>query len=517
MAPIVTVTLPSDGNTALAEDIDNPINAILAVLNGSLDDANIASMNGSKIVAGSLPQTAFAATANSGWNAISNALTYGANNGNKEFTVTAAADLTSVLSNGMRLKVTRGTVPPTQAASFASASSQYATHASPAGITFTGAFTCESWVFPLSYGTATGGWVINRSDAAGTSGGWDFRVQSDGTVMIEYATGSSFTNFSSSEMVQLNRWTHIAGVVSSTSSKTGQIYLNGVAVATHSPLSAATSLTQASVDLRIGAAAATPTNTYFNGYMSEVRVWSVAQTQSAIQSNMAINLVGTETNLVALYQFNGVWTDATSNANTLTASGGALNTQAANPYNAIELGIITSVSYVNPTTTIKIYSGNSNTIPNQTLTNPFYSTEKVPFGFNPDAANWEVKYSFGTGSTASASGSSWVNQGSIAISVPTGPWNLRGQLAIVATGTDGYWGLSQTNNAVSDADLAQRFYFNSSVARLVTLNIQKRISVSSQSFYYAIVQPSGSTGAGFRGYGDDSNAYTIVRAESSYI
>lgn len=59
--PIINVTLPSDATTADVADYNVPIQTMLAIINGLLDDANIASMNGSKLVAGSVPVTALPA------------------------------------------------------------------------------------------------------------------------------------------------------------------------------------------------------------------------------------------------------------------------------------------------------------------------------------------------------------------------------------------------------------------------------------------------------------------------
>jgi hypothetical protein len=381
-----------------------------------------------------------------GWTSLPFSLVYGANNGGKEFTVTATGDLTSLLTPGMKMQVTRNTA-------FASASSQYATKSSPSGITFTSAFTCEAWVYMNSY-TGQTQMIVNRMDAAGTSGGWRLYITSGGQVDLDYGTSSSFTTFLTYQAIPTNQWVHIAGVISSTSSKTGAIYINGVSVSTSNPNTAATSLTQASVDLRIGAGSATPTNTYFNGYMSEVRVWSVAQTQSAIQSNMGINLVGTETNLVALFKGNSAFTDATSNANNLTATNSAIATQAANPYNAIEYANIRAISYSSPTTTITLFTSDAGTIPNETLNTPFYSPTKNPFGL-PEVLNSKIlgQIIWCTNITSTATGTGTQLSGAtMTMTIPAG-----GKKLVIKTGAsqlfpgsgiavlDSYYGSVQVN------------------------------------------------------------------------
>jgi hypothetical protein len=135
---------------------------------------------------------------------------------------------------------------------------------------------------------------------------------------------------------------------------------------------------------------------------------------------MAINLTGSETNLVGLWIGNGNFNDLTSNANTLTASGGAIATQTANPYNAIEYGIITAVT----SSTITVFTGNSNTIPNQTLNSPQYAISKNPYGFPGASTNWRVDSIYRTGTTDTVTSSTYKNVLSAKLSVPTGIWKI---------------------------------------------------------------------------------------------
>lgn len=420
------ITLYTSRSTSNASDNGAPptygiLLAVVTVANGasSITNANISDRRTQSSL------SSVNSGSSTGWTSLGYALTYGANNGNKEFTVTTPNDLTGLLSPGMRLKISRSTTPPTQSMAFVAASSQYATKASPAGITFTGPFTCEAWAYLTSYTGNSRAEILSRLDPAGTTGGWEFFLDASGRVQIQYGTASSFTNILSYQSVPLNRWTHLAGVVTSVSSKTGAIYINGTSVPTTNTATAATTLTQAAIDLRIGASPVTPANTYFNGYLSEVRLWSVAQSAGSIQSNMTINLVGNETNLIGLWQGNGNFNDATSNANNLTATNGAIATQAANPYNATEYAIITKVSYSNPTTTVTLFTGDNGTIPNQTLNTPYYATVKEPFGFPADENLWRIWVPHRTldNVTSNANYGSFLS-GGWAIAVPTGSWRV---------------------------------------------------------------------------------------------
>ena len=377
--PLISTTTPADGQAANAASVDTPLNAIINVINGGLDNANIAAGGITNAnLAGGIDVAKLAADALTGWTPLGQTLTYGSNNGGKEFTVTAPADLTSILSPGMRMKVTRATTPPTQSMKFIAGSTQYATKASPSGVTDTGDFTTEAWIKLSSY-TGQAQYIINKFPTVGDAG-FVFFVNSAAQPAIQFGNASNVSDFNSSASLPLNTWVHVAAAVS-VSAATCAFYLNGALATSASTSTSATTRTQAATDLRLGAAAGgTLTNTYFDGEMSEVRLWSVAQSSGSIQANMAVNLVGNESNLVALFKGNGNFTDTTANANTLTASG-AIATQADNPYNLIEYANVLAVSYSNPTTTITLKTGNYGTIPNMTLSNPFYSIQSSPLGF----------------------------------------------------------------------------------------------------------------------------------------
>lgn len=406
----------SSGSIIYASDHNEMGSRIAAVVNGGLDDTNISAVSGTKISAGTLPGTALDAATAGGWLTPSVTFTYNANNGNKEFVLTPSADPTGFLSPGMKFKHTRHTVPPTQCMAFTAASSQYATKASPTGITFTGAFTCEAWVYLNSYTGSTVG-VIGRYDT-GTSSGFGLRINGSGQVDIFYAASSSFTEWASYQSIPLNRWVHIAAVVSSVSSKTLQgIYINGVSVPTSSVASATATLTQAG-NLSVGAQGAAVASSYINGYISEARVWSVAQSQASIQANMAISIAA-QANLVVAIPGAGNFNDISGNGNNLTATNGAIATQAANPFNATEYGIIRAVS----ATSVTVFTDDYGAIPNDTLDSPAYSTQKEPFGWPAHLISdkiWgTVLWCANQTTTATATGTQ-LGGATLTVTVPTG-------------------------------------------------------------------------------------------------
>lgn len=413
------ITLLTSRSTSNSSDNGSPptyglLLAVVTVANGaaSITNGNISD----KRVVATIGATS--SSVSTGWQSLPYALTYSANNGNKEFAVTTPYNITGLLSPGMKLNISRSTTPPTQCMAFASASSQYATKSSPSGLSFTSAFTCEAWIYPTSY-TGSAAEIISRRNAS--VGAWFLRLSTVGQLEGGYGDGSgNFTVANSYQSVPLNQWTHVALVVSSVSSKTFAFYVNGTLVTGTSSLTAATTLVQ-SGNLSVGCYGA-GTADFFNGYISEARVWSAAQTQTQIQNNMAINCVGNETNLVVLVEGNGNFNDLTSNANNLTATGGAIATQANNPYNAIEYAVVNTVSYSSPNTTITLDAGLNCSIPNQTLNSPQYSTSENPYGLPSGLSDSRVlSYIIaGTGMNSMLSSSTLIPGLTATVTIPSG-------------------------------------------------------------------------------------------------
>lgn len=307
----------------------------------------------------------------------------GYNKGQKEFELTVAnQDVTTLLSPGMRLRVERSTAAPTQCADFEASSSQYASKSTPSGITFTDDFTCEAWIKLESY---TAGYIVCRLNS-GLTNGWGLNLESNGVVTIR-GLGSSDRRYQSYQSVPLGKWVHIAASLDM-STNSGKIYLNGVEIPSLSTGSTGTSLIQ-SGDLVIGNRGGS--SVYFDGKISDVRVWSTVRSASEIRDNMNQHLTGSETNLVAYFPLNGNFEDLTSNNNDLTASGGATATDTDNPLKDTEYAIITKVEYSSPNSIVTVFTGTDHNIPNMTLDAPFYSTQKVPFGFPASRGKWLVE------------------------------------------------------------------------------------------------------------------------------
>ena len=436
------------------------------------------------------------------------ATTYNA--GNRSFTIDTSTDISGIVSEGMRYKVTRGTTPPTQCADLEASSSQYASNASPSGITFTDDFTCEGWVKLESYGTTEE--IVSMYD--GTTG-WFLRVRTDGTIQIGgiLSSGNSRSQLTY-QFIPLNKWVHVAAHLDM-SGDTGAIYIDGVSVPIKSAnAGTATSLTQAG-SLQVGAYNGA---NFFDGKLADVRVWSDIRNATEIQDNMYAYPSDT-TGLVGHFKLNGDFTDSSSNGNDLTAQNSAVATNADNPWNATEYGIITAVS----ATDIQVFCPEGYGIPNETLSSPFYSTQSAPYGFPRDEGRWELQVLSFENIVPTVSATP--QDSNLELQVPVGAWSVTLDLFLVITSsttgsrvgnatlsTDGSTetNVLLTGSVWSDEDAA------TSVSHGNTVACRESVSLSASTTYTLLMYVNNVSNVdSLQTRGDNST--TIIRAISAYL
>jgi len=424
-----------------------------------------------------------------GWTSVGSTLTVasGYNKGNKEFVIDSSADLTAVLSPGMRFKLSRGTTAPTQCADFESSSSQYASKTSPSGITFTDDFTCEAWVKLESY-TGSTQTIINRRN--GSTEGFSFELTDNGRVsLVSMRIASNNRSIFSYQSIPLGRWVHIAASMDN-SGNSHAIYIDGVSV----PFSTVTNgtitaLVQSSNPLRIGASDG-PSG-YLDAELTDVRIWSAVRTATQIRDNMSQQLTGGETNLVAYFKLTGDLSDSTANANNLTASGGVAATTSDNPMHNTEYGVITAVS----ASQITVFTGTDYVIPNMTLSTPYYSTQKTPFGFPVGKGSWEVRLWL-LNSAPTTTSSTFNNSNSLSISVPRGDWSFGYDIDVLTnSGVDGvnrtgYYTLSTVTNAEQDYRLTSSSRQYRDGGHGGTQSRRVPLSLTVQTTYYFLARVS---------------------------
>jgi len=163
----------------------------------------------------------------------------------------------------------------------------------------TSLFTIEGWVYPRStnydrlfsnYSAAiNGNFIVDTYNA--TNNGRAIRFNVYGTSNALYSVGAP-------NLLTLNAWNHVActfnnGVMT--------VYVNGFEAATGT--APFTSIPQITNTLCFGEDYLPGAAEYFNGSMDEVRVWQKALNQTEIMTNMNNCLTGTETDLLAYYNF----------------------------------------------------------------------------------------------------------------------------------------------------------------------------------------------------------------------
>lgn len=363
------------------------------------------------------------ATAVNGWEVLPYTLqvSSGYNKGQREQEITVPnADVRSLLSEGMKLRFSRAITPPTQCADFESTSSQYANKAGLAGLlsSITDDVTVEAFVNLESFPTAAP--IFSARTGAN---GFDFLINSDGTVRIHgILNAGNHKLWSTYHCLNLREWYHLAGSMDM-SGNTAAIYINGISVGLSTGHSGtANNFTNVNI-AQVGANSASVY--FFDGRMTDVRVWSTIRTATQILDNMHQQLTGSETGLIGYWKLAGDFNDSTANANHLAAVGGAIATFADTPFKPIEYGFISKVSYTAPNSTITVFTGNAHTVPNMALTAPYYSTQKSPFGFPTAPSKWRLRCTMRSQISRSyGSGTSVYYRLGVPLRIPIGDWKV---------------------------------------------------------------------------------------------
>lgn len=342
-----------------------------AILQEHDQDGTHGNINAGTINAGAITATSVtvSGTATSqGWTplgATPNSITPNASVPNVYDIVFNGTDLTSTLSDSMKLQLTRTVAAPNQCADLESSSSQYFSKSSPAGMTFTDDFAVSAWIKLESY-PASGLTIVSRYN--GTSG-WVFKINSLGNISLEgYNAGSSNISYLQSvNSVPLGRWVHVAAQLdmstftATTTTSYAMIDGQDAPVTVNRAGTNPTALVQAG-NLEIGGqnGGAQP----FDGKLAQVAVYNAKVTQATMLAAKDRGLIGNETALVSAWSLSNSLNDLNANANNLTANAGAATTSADSPFGAS--GASTTLEYAevlarsfstNTTVTVRVPNG----------------------------------------------------------------------------------------------------------------------------------------------------------------
>ena len=296
-------------------------------------------------------------------------------------------DHTDTLSNSMKLQLTRTVAAPSQCTDLESSSSQYYSKSSPNGMTFTDDFAVSAWIKLESY-TGSPQVIASRY---GSSNGWRFYVEVDGSIVLAGYSGSinNNSNVQSYAAIPLNKWVHVAAQLDmsafSATTTTSYIMIDGVDVTAKVGRAGTnpTSLVQGG-NLEIGSF--NGGSNYFDGKIAQVAIYSAKVTQATILASINRTLTGSETSLVSAYSFNNTINDLSANANNLTAQNSAVATNADSPFaNAVSAGsleyaeVLNVAFSTNTTVTVRVPDGCQ--IPTSGgISSVYYSTQSNPYG-----------------------------------------------------------------------------------------------------------------------------------------
>jgi hypothetical protein len=417
-----------------------------------------------------------------GWSplgATPNTVTY---NGNGSYSlVFTTTDLTSTVSNGMRLKTTRTVSAPTQCTSL-NGTTQYYSKSSPAGMTFTDDFVVGGWYKPSVYAAATG---VMASRYNGTSG-WQLIYEATGQITLAgYNAGSAnFSYIRTYQSIPLSKWTHVAAQLDmstfTATTTTSYIMINGVDVpcsvgrAGTNPIA----LVQAgNLEIGSGSGGLLP----FPGKIAQTFIFNAKVTQATMRGYISQTLSGSETSLISAYSFNNSINDLSANANNLSANGSAVATNADSPFTQDDTNTPTGTTDVailmkktfSTDTTLVVQVAEGCTIPTSGgVSSMSYSVDKAPYGFPARDSRWAVETIFKSPlSKSSPSASTWYNLTGTStgdIMMPIGAWrlSLRGTIQGVkaANAVDVLIALSSGASSASNDLLIANFETGSSPA-----------------------------------------------------
>jgi hypothetical protein len=170
--------------------------------------------------------------------------------------------------------------------------------------------------------------------------------------------------------------------------------------------------------------------------------------------------------------------------------------------------------------TITIYGGTDYTLNNEAISDPVFSSDKVPFGFTLDPNKWSVIFTDTSDrNQSSPTANTWYNPGSLSLVVPIGAWNLSykavPQMNITNANIDMYITLSTANNSESDSEFTQYQVFGSLAGFMgVPAFASKPVTLASKTTYYINVKTAAA--ASLIGV-DGGEAKTVIRAVCAYL
>ncbi|MBL7796806.1 MAG: DUF1573 domain-containing protein, partial [Saprospiraceae bacterium] len=158
--------------------------------------------------------------------------------------------------------------------------------------------TVSAWVKANSTQAEMLSVLVDKSHGFTDFTGWVLEMI-NGKAQFAYGNGASFPDVFSTTNIQDDTWHHVTGTLDGT---TLAIYVDGVLENT-APYSGTPAGNTRQAEIGFSWGGGTPAR-FLNGHMDEVRIYNRPLCQPEIQTLMNCELAGTESGLVAYYQFN---------------------------------------------------------------------------------------------------------------------------------------------------------------------------------------------------------------------
>lgn len=437
--PAASPTAPTDSavQTALGTNIAWVPLASILVAAGAANITNAVITDTRKPITSTAAASTSATGGYTDLGVVPTTVTY---NGNRSYDLTFnSVDLTSVLSNHMRIKTTRTVTALAQCANLNGTTQFFNRATTINGMVFTNGFVTGAWV-KLSAYSANPQIIVSRFN---NTNGWDMGILSDGTVYLQGHNGlNNYSYIQGRQSLPLNKWVHVASQLDmaafTNSPTTSYVMFDGADVPSV-PVRAGTNPTALIQGGNIEVGTANGGLNPIAGKLAQVFITSAKLTQAQVRTIYSQGITSgdvTSLSIASAYSLSGAsgLVDInTTNANNLTANGAATTTASDAPWTqddtttpsgTTDFAIVTKkVFSTNTTITIQVPEGC--TIPTSGgVATVSYANAKVPYGFPADRGKWVVASLFRAGVIV-AMGQTWTNVGSYQLITPVGAWRIR--------------------------------------------------------------------------------------------
>lgn len=365
-----------------------------------------------------------------GWTNMAQNITGVTANGNGSYDLTFDASVASILSDGMRLRITKSVAGNGYMGGLFNGSSHYFTRTAAAPLNGTLATVTNNLTLETNYQLdaypASRKYIGGRADST-PNNGFGIAIEPSGQVIYAIfngGTGNSRT-VTTYQSLPLNKKTHIA--VSHTGA-TILIYFDGIAVPTATTTTGTAPTTAGTGgDFSIGRFGAW-NSAYSSGYASNFAVFDAVLSAATIRQHSTYKLIGNETNCIGAWSLDNTPNDQSSAGNNLTATGGVGYT-AMTPHGQLSTGVDTTkavalvMAVSGSTATVQVPEGC--TIPTTGgVSAVAYSTQANPFGWVSDKGRWGIEVLYPASPAATYTSTTWYNIQSAQIFVPVGAFSI---------------------------------------------------------------------------------------------